>query len=76
MSDRFIPDDAYVLVSQGIIIGWFLSKETALKEAANSNKSWLAYKQDCLDRHEPYTDNAVYVYYRGEMIANQWGSIR
>lgn len=30
--ERFIPEDAYVLVSQGFVIGWFLSKETALRE--------------------------------------------
>ena len=74
--ERFIPEDAYVLVSQGFVIGWFLSKETALMEAAKSNDNWHKYKQRCLDNHEPYADNAVYVYYRGEMIANPWGEVK
>ena len=74
--ERFIPEDAYVLVSQGFVIDWVLSKETALREAAKLNHNWLEYKQRCLDNHEPYADNAVYVYYRGEMIANPWGEVK
>lgn len=74
--ERFIPEDAYVLVSQGIVIAWFLSKETALREAKESNDRWLAYKQDCLENHERYADNAVYVFYKGEMIANEWGEVK
>lgn len=76
MSNKFIPEGAYVLVSQGIAIGWFLSKENALMEAKESNERWLGYKQRCLENHMPYADNAVYVFYRGEMIANEWGEIR
>ena len=76
MSERFFPpEDAYVLVSQGIAIDWYFSKETALRMAEKSNKQWLAYKQRCLDNHVAYADNAVYVYYKGEMIANAWGEI-
>ena len=75
MSERFFPEDAYVLVSQGISIDWYFRKETALMMAEKSNKKWLDYKQRCLDNHVAYADNAVYVYYKGEMIANEWGEI-
>ena len=76
MSERFFPEDAYVLVSQGIAIDWYFRKETALMMAEKSNKQWLDYKQRCLDNHVAYADNAVYVYYKGEMIANEWGEVQ
>ena len=71
-----IPEDAYVLVSQGIAIDYYFVKELALREARKSNERFLEYKQECLDRHIPYADNAVYVYYHGEMIANQYGEVQ
>lgn len=70
-----IPDDAYVLVSQGIAIGWRSTKEEALLEAQKSNKWFLDYKQYCLDNYEPYADNAVYVFYQGELIADEYGEV-
>lgn len=71
-----IPENAYVLVSQGVAIYWFYTKEEALKEAEESNKHLLKYKQYCLDHGEPYADNAVYVYYNGEMIADEYGEVK
>ena len=73
---NYIPEDAYVLVSQGIAIDWYYLKETALMFAENRNKHFLDYKQRCLDNHLPYADSAVYVFYRGEMIANEWGEVK
>lgn len=75
MSDKYIPEDAYVLVSQGVVIDWYFTKELALREAEKSNLRWLDYKQDCLEKHIPYADNSVCVYYGGELIANQYGEI-
>lgn len=71
----YIPEDAYVLVSQGIVIDWCLLKETALMMAEKSNKHFLDYKQRCLDNYEAYADNAVYVFYKGEMIATEYGVV-
>lgn len=51
------------------------SKEIALFEAKRSNDNFLEYKQRCLDNHEPYADNAVYVFYKGEMIADEYGEV-
>lgn len=73
---NYIPEDAYVLVSQGIVIDWYYLKVTALMMAEKSNKHFLDYKQRCLEYHVPYADNAVYVFYRGEMIANEWGEVK
>lgn len=75
IDDKFIPEDAYVLVSQGIAIDWYFLKETALMMAEKSNKHFLEYKQRCIENYEPYADNAVYVFYKGEMIANEWGEV-
>lgn len=69
------PADAYVLVSQGIVIDWYYTKELALREARKSNERWLTYKQVCLENHVPYADNAVYVYYHSELIADPYGEI-
>ena len=77
MSDKkFIPEDAYVLVSQGIPIYWCYSKEVALEKAKKNNEFFLQYKQYCFDNDEPYADNAVYVFYRGEMIADEYGEVK
>lgn len=73
---EYIPEDAYVLVSQGIAIDWYYLKVTALMMAEKSNKHFLEYKQLCLDNGSPYADNAVYVFYKGEMIANEWGEVK
>ena len=75
IDNKYIPEDAYVLVSQGIAIDWYYLKETALMMAKKSNDPFLDYKQRCLENHVPYADNAVYVFYRGEMIANEWGEV-
>ena len=75
IDNKYIPEDAYVLVSQGIAIDWYYLKETALMMAKKSNDHFLDYKQRCLENHVPYADNAVYVFYRGEMIANEWGEV-
>lgn len=70
------PEDAYVLVSQGVVIDWYFLKETALMMAEKSNNRFLEYKQQCLDNGSPYADNAVYVYYKGELIANEYGEVQ
>ena len=75
-NNEHIPDDAYILVSQGIVIDWYFLKETALIMAEKSNKRFLDYKQQCLDNGSPYADNAVHVFYNGEMIANEWGEVQ
>ena len=52
----------YVWVSQGIKIGETFDKEEAYAYRDHANEDWEEYKQDCLDNHEPYADNEIFVY--------------
>lgn len=52
----------YVWVSQGIKIGETFDKEEAYAYRDHANEDWGEYVQDCLDNHEPYADNEIFVY--------------
>lgn len=52
----------YVIVSQGIEIYRTDCKEEAIKMAEEENEEWLEYVQRCLDEHEVYADNEMFVY--------------
>ena len=52
----------YVLVSQEIEIYRTTNKEEAEKMMNESNKSWRKYVERCIEEHEPYADNEVFMY--------------
>ena len=52
----------YVLVSQGIKIYATYNKEQAVAMVDKANESWRKYVQKCLDDHEPYADNEIFMY--------------
>lgn len=52
----------YVLVSQGIEIYRTTDKEEAEKMMNESNESWREYVGRCIEEHEPYADNEVFMY--------------
>ena len=52
----------YVLVSHGIEIYRTTNKEEAEKMMEESNKSWREYVERCIEEHEPYADNEVFLY--------------
>ena len=51
----------YVLVSQGIKIYETYDKKEAERIAKENNKQWRKYVERCIEEHEPYADNEVFV---------------
>ena len=52
----------YILVSQGIKICETYDEQEALKILYEMNGEWYDYKQNCLDNHELYANNEVFMY--------------
>lgn len=57
-----MKETEYVLVSQGIEIYRTTNKEEAEHMMNEANESWYEYRQECIDRHEAYADNEVFMY--------------
>lgn len=52
----------YTLVTQGYPVYETENRQEAIDIAVKENKSWLKYKQKCLDEGERYADNEMFVY--------------
>lgn len=51
----------YVLVSQGIEIFRTFDKEVAETYMNDRNQEWLEYKYACIENHERYADNEIFM---------------
>ena len=54
-------DKEFVLVSQGMEIMRTKSQENAINYVKKENDEWFDYKQKCIDNHEDYADNYIYL---------------
>lgn len=54
--------EQYVLVSQGIEIYRTTDKAEAERMMNESNDNWYEYKVRCIENHEPYADNEVFMF--------------